>query len=299
MKKNIAFLGMGTMGRHMAANLARSGDFAVYVWNRNRESNGLKFAQSNGCIAVPDFLTIAETCSVICVCLSEESSVKDVLLGKGGLASMLPKGATIIDFSTIGKHASIYIADKLSQQGIQYLDAPVSGGDVGARNGTLSIMVGGVEKDCVNYNNLFGHVGSKVFYCGRLGDGQAIKSINQLICAVNLVAVCEALTAAKVLGLNPKKIVEVCSSGAAHSWALSNLGPQIVNADFSPGFMVKHMIKDLEILNQELSSRVNLPVYQYALERFYQTGKMDGESGLELGTQALFNTYQMLNSSIN
>jgi 3-hydroxyisobutyrate dehydrogenase len=173
----------------------------------------------------------------------------------------------------------------------------VSGGDVGARNGTLTFMVGGDPEDLQECLYLFEAMGSNIKHCGAIGSGQAIKLCNQTLVSVYMLALCETMQFAKKMGLDPQLIVDVCGSGAAGSWALTNLGMKVATSDYQPGFAIKHMLKDLRLV-QEISDRQNLdfpldlPAIALALQNFQKVSQLDDGQGAEQGTQAMIRAYQ-------
>jgi len=157
-------------------------------------------------------------------------------------------GAVVVDFSTIGPEAAQTVSRRLTAGGLCFLDAPVTGGDVGAKNATLTIMVGGSEADYQAVLPLLELLGKNIRYCGPAGAGQALKLCNQVLCAVNMVSVCEAFTLADRLGLDRALVVDVLQSGAGGSWALANLGKRILNEDLKPAFSLRNMLKDLRLV---------------------------------------------------
>ena len=290
---DVAFLGMGVMGKYMASRLVQSVSFKnVRVWNRTENSEGLAFAKQNGCEVFETAEEAVANCEFVCLCLGDGESVKGVL--KRILPALDPN-TLIIDFTTIGRDAAVDIKTSLLSNH-RFIDAPVSGGDVGAKNGELVVMVGGSQKNFVEAKPVFNCVAKKTIHCGPVGQGQAVKMVNQVLCGIHMVALCEGLKLADELGVDEQTIVEVCSQGAAGSWALQNLGPMICKEDFSPGFMVKHMLKDLRI-NQEAINQMNssFPGFQTALDNFEKVfGKKD-QSGPDLGTQAMYKLYHQRN----
>jgi len=171
-------------------------------------------------------------------------------LGGNGIIHFAKENSLIVDMSTIGSQAACQISETLQKKKINFLDAPVTGGDIGAQKGTLTIMVGGNKQNFEKALPALKAMGSKVVLCGEVGSGQRIKLINQLLCAIHTMALGEAFTLAQDWGIDQKIITEICGSGAAGSWALSNLGPKIIENDFAPGFKVKHIRKDLRLLKE-------------------------------------------------
>jgi 3-hydroxyisobutyrate dehydrogenase len=301
--KKVAFLGMGIMGAAMAANLAPHASLSV--WNRSTGRPGLALAEAAGatvCAHLKDCLAEAR---VIFACLGDEHDVETVLTGPGGVSELAGQGAMVVDFSTIGPKAARHINEKLAAAGLKFLDAPVTGGDVGAREGTLTIMVGGERSVFEEVTPYLAPLGKTIKYCGKSGSGQALKLANQTLCAVNLIGVCEAMKMAQELGLDHKLVVEVLEGGAGGSWSLSNLGRRIVKDDYTPGFGMQHMLKDLRLAFENLSSHGAYPGTELALSMFQQSLAAAAEEAglsesdpdkvaveLNLGTQAMIKAYQ-------
>jgi len=278
----VAFLGLGVMGGSMAANLARAG-VTVRAWNRTPGRPGAATAEAAGAAVVDTIEEAVADAAVVMVCVSDVPDVREVLVDEAGVVAHAASGALVVDFSTIGPAAAREIQSELAAAGLRFLDAPVTGGDVGARDGTLTIMAGGDEADFEEARPYLAHVGSNLFWCGPTGQGQATKLANQVLAAVNLIGVSEALVLAESLGADPAQVVEICSTGAGGSWALANLGPRILARDFEPGFMTRHMSKDLRLV-AENSPDVALPGVDLAASKFDQTDP-------EVGTQAVALTY--------
>ncbi len=233
---------------------------------------------------------------MVFTCLGDIEDVEQVLLGPSGVSECALPGAIIADFSTIGPEAAIRIFNSLKVKNLHFLDAPVTGGDVGARNATLTIMVGGDEEPFLKALPVFEKVGKTIKRCGPSGSGQALKLCNQILCAVNMISVCEAFHLAKQLGVDENLVVDVLSAGAGGSWALTNLGPRIVKSDFAPGFALKHMLKDLRLVFENLDGESDvLPGTKLAQALFKQVGESDGNGtgGADgaRGTQAMSLAY--------
>jgi 3-hydroxyisobutyrate dehydrogenase len=292
MNQQIAFLGLGVMGGYMAANLARSG-YSVKAWNRTPNRPGVEVAASAGARMVSSIREAVEAADIVFSCVGDVPDVEEVILGSGGVAEFAKPGALVIDTSTIGPDAARKIAAELDKHNLRFLDAPISGGDIGAKNGTLTIMIGGEPSDFEQSKPLLEVLGKSIRLCGPVGSGQAVKLCNQVLGAVHMVALCEAMQLAEQQEIDPNLIVEVCSTGAAGSWALSNLGPKIVESDFRPGFMIKHIIKDLRLVQESLkSSSQALPGVEMADRLFKLVKELDGGTGGEQGTQAMIRAYR-------
>lgn len=300
MTQKIAFLGLGLMGGAMAANLVKRG-YSVIGWNRTQDRPTIiPFTNAGGTLAQ----TLQEAVSdadVIFSCLGDVPDVTEVLIGECGAMNFAKANTLFIDTSTIGSDAAKVIANALIHDSLRFLDAPVSGGDVGARNGTLTFMVGGNPEDLQECRPLFEAMGSNIKHCGAIGSGQAVKLCNQTLVSVYMLALCETMLMAKKMGIDPQLIVDVCGSGAAGSWALTNLGMKVATGDYQPGFAIKHMLKDLRLV-QEISQGLgqdsdlkdfatNLPAIALAIKNFQKVSQLDDGQGTEQGTQAMIRAY--------
>ena len=292
MTKQVAFLGLGLMGSSMAANLVRHG-YQVKAWNRTSERPEIMVAKKSGVNIVDSIQAAVQEAEVVFSCVGDVPDVEEVLLGKAGVVNYAQPDSLIVDMSTIGSDAAKKIGKKLQQQQFRFMDAPVSGGDTGAKNGTLTIMVGGSNTDFAECQPLLSAMGSNITLCGNIGSGQAVKMCNQILCSLYMVGICEAMQLAKQQGIDPTLIVEVCGTGAAGSWALSNLGEKIINDDYAPGFAIKHIVKDLRLVQEiNLTSGDNLPGTELADRLFKTVQAMDNGQGKEQGTQAMIRAYK-------
>ncbi|QPJ62999.1 MAG: NAD(P)-dependent oxidoreductase [Candidatus Nitronauta litoralis] len=281
--KKIGYIGLGIMGASMARNLLCEG-FEVIVWNRTESradvllNDGAKWAKS------PEAL--ADQVELICVNVTDTPDVEAVLFGAGGIAGRSGSSPlVVVDHSTISPEATRGFARRLKDRKIDFLDAPVTGGDIGARDATLSIMVGGEEPVFMRSLPVLKAVGKKITYVGENGAGQLCKACNQIMGALNLLGVCEAMALAQKGGLALNKMLEVTGAGAAGSWALDNLGKQIAEGDMEPGFMVDLMRKDLTIVQKEAAG-LDLPLLGAGMvERLFQAASEMGHG--QKGTQAL------------
>lgn len=291
-KTSIAYLGMGIMGSSMALNLVNAG-FDLTVWNRTSGKDSTQKVVKAGAKEAGSIKEAVSAASIIILCLSDVSDLEDVLFRADGVLANATAGSIIVDMSTTGPQCAQSVYAKLKDKGLHFIDAPVSGGDVGARNATLTIMAGGDREAFENCLSVFEKIGKNIHYCGPSGSGQAIKLCNQILCAVNMIGVCEALTLAKSLGVEESLMVEVCGSGAAGSWSLSNLGPRIIAGNLEPGFMIKDMQKDLRLVSEaipELSSA--FAGTELARSKFKQASSRFSDSGEFKGTQAMIAAYQ-------
>lgn len=287
----IGFIGLGIMGRSMSQNLLKAG-FQVAVYNRSKPPVDLLV--SKGASAAPSPKALAERSDVVITMVTDAEAVKGVVLGKGGVVEGARQGLVLIDMSTISPSATRSVSAALAAKGARMLDAPVSGGDTGAREGTLTIMVGGdpeVFNDCLP---VLRAMGSKVVHMGGTGAGQLTKLANQILVACNMIGVCECLNFAKRSGLDVGKLIDSLSAGAASSWALVNLGPKMAKRDFAPGFKVKLLQKDLRYV---LASADEVDAALPATALVHQLYKQLEEKGLgEEGTQALLTAVEQLSS---
>lgn len=292
----IAYLGLGLMGEAMAINLAKAG-LNVVGWNRTPGKPGETALLEAGGKVEKTLKGAVSGADVVFTCLGDIEDVEQVLLGPGGVSESASPGTVIADFSTIGPEAAKRIFNSLADKNMHFLDAPVTGGDVGARNATLTIMVGGDEEPFQKALAVFEKIGKTIKHCGPSGSGQALKLCNQILCAVNMISVCEAFHLAKQLGVDENLVVDVLSAGAGGSWALTNLGPRIVKSDFAPGFALKHMLKDLRLVFENLDGDSDiLPGTKLAQSLFKQVGENDGnaDGGADgaRGTQAMSLAYE-------
>jgi 3-hydroxyisobutyrate dehydrogenase-like beta-hydroxyacid dehydrogenase len=240
----IAWIGTGIMGAPMARRLLQAGH-RVRVHNRSAEK--ARALSADGATVVVDAAECARGAEAVFIMVSDTPDVEGVV---AKIEPVLTRGQLVIDMSTIAPEAEREIAARLAKSGIAYLDAPVSGGETGAIEGTLAIMVGGDEAAFERAQPLFEHLGKRVTNMGPAGAGQTTKLANQIVVAVTLEATAEALLFARKGGLDPAKVIEAIGAGAAGSWQLNNLGPKIVAGDYRPGFFVQLMRKDLRLVTE-------------------------------------------------
>ncbi len=240
----IAWIGTGIMGAPMARRLLRAGH-RVRVYNRSAEK--ARALAADGATVVAEAADAARGADAVFIMVSDTPDVESVV---AKIEPALARGQLVIDMSTIAPEAERTIAARLAQASADYLDAPVSGGETGAIEGTLAIMVGGVESAFDRARPLFELMGKRVTHMGPSGAGQTTKLANQIAVAVTLEAAAEALLFARQGGLDPAKVIEAIGAGAAGSWQLNNLGPKIVAGDYRPGFFVQLMRKDLRLVGE-------------------------------------------------
>ena len=284
----IAWLGTGTMGAAMAGNLAKAG-YRVTVWNRTSPSPGLELAASRGCTIARTVEDALQGSEVVCSCVTDGPALRSILFAPNrDLKKLLAPDALVMDHGTIGPVEAKAIAQQLGKSGVRFVDAPITGGDIGARDGTLTFMVGGSAEDLEFVRPLLNAMGKKIVHAGPVGSGQSLKLVNQLLCGANLLATVEAFQVAEKLGMDRRLVVEACGGGAAGSWQLVNLGPKIIAQDHRPGFRAAHLFKDLKFLRDALNSASTEPAppcFSLALDAFGRVTEM-GKG--ELGTQTVW-----------
>ncbi len=240
----IGFVGLGTMGSLMAANLARAG-FALAVWNRTAgPAAGLVQLGATEADSPAD---VARRSDVVVTCLTDSPQLEEVLFGTRGVAEGLLAGSLVIDCSTISPIKTVEFAERLAKLNVSMVDAPVSGGSEGARNATLAIMVGGEASDVNRANDVFAALGTTVTHMGPIGSGQWTKAVNQVILAGTYLGVAEGVTLALKAGLDMERVVEVLKDGAAGSWVFTNRSRQMIDDDYPLGFKIELHRKDLAI----------------------------------------------------
>lgn len=282
----IGFIGLGVMGQSMARNLMKAGhELMVY----NRTVAKAQPLAHRGAMLAGNPAELAAECDVIMTMLGYPDDVEQVYLGADGIAANAKAGSLWIDMTTSSPALARRIAEAAQSIGCAALDAPVSGGDVGAREARLSIMVGGSEEAFIRAAPLFKVMGRNIVHQGLAGSGQLAKMANQIAVAASTVGTAEALIFASKAGLQPNSVLQSIESGAAGSWSLSNLGPRMLADNFDPGFYVKHIVKDLGIaLESAQELGLTLPGLVLASELFR---KLELEGGADLGTQAIYKLY--------
>jgi 3-hydroxyisobutyrate dehydrogenase len=284
----VAYLGLGRMGAPMAANLARAG-VDVRAWNRTSASALVPVAAQGGATVVATLAEAVADADLVLMCLGDVPDVREVLFGEGGVVASAKAGALVVDLSTIGPIAAREFDEELREGDFTFVDAPVSGGDIGAQKGTLAVMAGGSDENFGRALPYLEIIGGAVTHCGPVGSGQSVKLCNQVLGALHMVALTEAMVVARTLGLDPDLVVKVCKSGAAGSWALENLAPRQNGEDFAAGFKIDHLLKDLRLLeevNDDLEGE-ELPGVDVAVDQFELAAEAKDGAGAELGTQAL------------
>jgi len=249
MKQQIAFLGTGIMGAPMAVHLLRAGH-QVSCFNRTR-SKTAPLVEA-GATAFDSPREAARNADIIITMVTDGPDVEEVLFGANGALAeaVAAPGVLCIDMTTMSPTLTYEISVRAGEMGARTLDAPVTGGEIGAQNATLSIMVGGDKNDFEAARPILEVLGKTITYCGDHGAGQSVKLCNQICGAMNLLGVCEALTLGEKMGVDPEIIVQVINGGAGASWAMQHLAPKINAKDWSPGFMIETQQKDMRLVAQ-------------------------------------------------
>jgi 3-hydroxyisobutyrate dehydrogenase len=279
----VGFIGTGVMGKSMAGHLLKAG-YPLVVYTRTKEKasdlleSGAEWAETP--------LEVAQKANVIITIVGYPADVEEVYLGENGIITNGKENTYVIDMTTSTPTLAKRISEEAAKKGMQALDAPVSGGDIGAKEAKLSIMVGGDREDFLAVEPIFNLLGTNIVYQGKAGSGQHTKMCNQIAIASNMIGVCEAVVYAEKAGLDPKTVLQSISSGAAGSWSLSNLAPRMIDGNFEPGFYIKHFIKDMNIALEEAEAMgMMTPGLALAKKMYAQLAeKGEGNSG----TQALY-----------
>ncbi len=284
----IGFVGLGIMGAPMAQNLMKAG-YSLKVYNRSDRPRVQEVVDA-GAERVSTPRDAAEGCQVVITMVTDTPDVEAVILGEDGVVHGAAAGTKVIDMSTVSPRVTQEIAATLKEKSVDMLDAPVSGGDVGAINGTLSIMVGGDQSVFDECLPVFEAMGKNINLIGGNGAGQTTKLCNQIAVSVNNLAMAEALMLAAASDMDVQKVLDAISGGAAGSWQLSNLGSRILDDDFAPGFMVRLQQKDLKLVLQAANDvKLALPGVSLAHQAFNIVERM---GGADEGTQALIKAYE-------
>lgn len=278
----IGFIGVGVMGGPMVLNLMKKG-FDVSVYTRTKsKAQAVLDAGAHWCDTVAE---AAKGRDVVITIVGYPKDVEEVYFGERGIIENADTGTVLIDMTTTSPRLSQRIYAEAAGKGLPALDAPVSGGDVGAQKGTLAIMVGGDREVFDRMQPVFAAMGTNIRYQGAAGNGQHTKMANQIAISGCIAAVCEAIAYAKGCGLDPQDMFDAISTGAAGSWQMTNNGQKIIDGNFAPGFYVKHFIKDMNIAIDESDERqMGLDVLHLVRDKYIELAEMGGEDD---GTQAL------------
>jgi 3-hydroxyisobutyrate dehydrogenase len=278
----VGFVGLGIMGLPMARNLLKAG-FELTVWNRTASRADDLVAEGATTASSP--AEVARASEVTVSCVSDSPDVEQIALGPDGVIEGAASGSVYIDCSTISPAVARTVGERLAERGVHMLDAPVSGGDVGAQQGTLSIMVGGEADVFARCKPVFEAMGRTIVHVGPSGSGQVVKLCNQVAGGLHLLAMSEAIALCRSAGVDPARMLEAVSAGAASSWMLQNLAPRVLQQDYSPGFMVRLQQKDLRlVLDAARETHAVLPGTALVHQLF---AALEAEGRGDDGTQAL------------
>ena len=281
-KTKIGWIGTGVMGRSMCGHLIKAGYHAT-IYTRSKDKAADLIAAGANWVDSP--MAVAKATDVIFAIVGFPKDVREVFLGEKGILAGSKPGNIMVDMTTSEPSLAVEIYNAAKAKGVHSLDAPVSGGDIGAKNAALSIMVGGESDACAAVKPLFDCMGKTIVHQGPAGSGQHTKMVNQILIASGMIAVCEAMLYAYKSGLDAKTVLQSVSVGAAGSWSLQNLGPRIIDRNFEPGFFVEHFIKDMGIALAE-AERMNLCLPGLALaKQLYEAVRAQGYG--RKGTHAL------------
>ncbi|MDO5733320.1 MAG: NAD(P)-dependent oxidoreductase [Eubacteriales bacterium] len=280
----IAWIGTGVMGTAMARHLAEAGH-EVRVYNRTPSKAEALEPICKAVTSIAEALEGAEACFSI---VGFVADVEDVYFREAGILDSAPKGCLLCDMTTSSPALARRIAEAAEARGLESFDAPVTGGDRGAREARLSIMVGGSKSGFEKLRPLLVPMAQAINYMGEAGTGQEMKLANQMAIGATISGLAEALSFAKQKGLDLNQVLDVINNGSAASWQSANMGPKMIAGDYVPGFFVKHLIKDLR-LGQENSGDLDLPVSRSALEQYL---KLEAAGFGESGTQAIIEAYR-------
>ncbi len=285
--KKIGFIGIGIMGQSMVRNLMKAG-YEVAVYNRTKAKADA--VVSEGAVWCDTAALCAANRDVVITIVGYPKDVEEVYFGENGILEAAAPGTCLIDMTTTSPKLSVKIDEAARRKGLFALDAPVTGGDTGAKAGTLTILVGGDREVFERCRPLFEAMGKNICYEGKAGNGQHTKMCNQIAIAGALSGACEAIAYAKAVGLDPEVMLASISTGAAGSAQMSNVASRILKDDYAPGFFMKHFIKDMTIAEQEAQAAgTKLGVLDYVLGMYH---KLEAEGLGNEGTQALIKYYE-------
>ena len=293
MSTNIGWVGTGVMGAPMAGHLQAAGH-KLFVYNRTAAK--AQVLVDAGAVLCESPREVARQSEFVFSIVGYPVDVESTYLSTEGILAGAKAGSVVIDMTTSEPALAKRICKVAGRQGVDVLDAPVSGGDIGARNAALAIMVGGEQTVFDRVKPLFQCMGKNIAYMGPAGAGQHTKMSNQILIAGTMIGTVESLLYAHRSGLNLEEVIAVIGSGAASSWSINNLGPRIVKGDFDPGFYIKHFVKDMGIaLAEAKAMRLALPGLAL-VNQFYQAAIAQGLE--DLGTQGLYKVLERLSSAL-
>ena len=271
----IGVIGFGIMGSSMARNLAQRGHT---VLGYSRSPHKVDAVASEG-ITRASLDQIGDQCDTILLSLTDGAAVHSLLFGEQALLGRVKRGSIVIDTTTIAPSEAVAALERCVAYGVEFLDAPVTGGDIGARNGTLTVMCGGSDGTYARALPILECIGKSIVHVGGPGFGQRLKAVNQVAVALGIVAMTEAIVFSESQGIDPAFAIQTIQGGAAGSWALSNYAPRIFNGDLAPGFSAEHMLKDLRIALSEAQKRCDLPGTKLSAELFEKLTKLSSGFG--------------------
>lgn len=285
--KQIGLIGTGVMGKSMAENLLHAG-YPVAVYTRTKEKADDLIAK--GAIWKTSIAELSQQAEIIITMVGFPDDVENVYFGSDGIIQHAEENTYLVDMTTSKPSLAQKIYNEGKKRRLHVLDAPVSGGDVGAKNGTLAIMAGGEQKVFEELLPIFEVLGENIILQGDAGAGQHTKMSNQITIASNMIGVCEAIMYAKKANLDPVRVLDSITTGAAGSWSLSNLAPRMIKGDEAPGFYVKHFIKDMTIALQSAQEMgLETPGLALSLELYQELAEKGYE---DRGTQALIKLFE-------
>jgi 3-hydroxyisobutyrate dehydrogenase len=288
---NIGWIGTGVMGNAMCAHLINAGH-RLFVYNRSRSKAENLVAK--GAIWCDTPAAVAHEGQVVFSIVGFPSDVESVMMGEQGVMAGSKPGTVLVDMTTSSPALARKVYDAAKKKSVSALDAPVSGGDVGAREAALAIMVGGEKQTYEEVHPLFEFMGKNIAYMGAAGAGQHTKMCNQILIAGTMIGTVESLLYAHRMGMDMDAVIDVIGQGAASSWSINNLGRRIAKNDFNPGFFIKHFVKDMGIALAE-AQRVNLSLPGLAMvHQFYIAAMAMGHENL--GTQGIYRVLAQLNN---
>lgn len=281
--KKIGFIGVGVMGKFMVSNLLKNGfEVSIYARNKAKVEETIK----EGAIFCESIKECIQNKDAVITIVGYPKDVEEVYFSQDGIINSASQNSYLIDMTTTTPTLSVKIHEVAKNKNLKALDAPVSGGDIGAKNATLSIMVGGEQEDFEACKKLFEAMGKTIVYAGNAGSGQHTKMANQIAIAGVMAGVSEAIAYGKKMGLDIPNMLASISNGAAQSFHLTNNAPKMYKREFEPGFYIKHIVKDLKIASEEMP---NLKVLKDVLH-MYETLEKNGDG--DLGTQAICKYYE-------
>lgn len=281
--KKIGFIGVGVMGKFMVSNLLKNGfEVSIYARNKAKVEETIK----EGAIFCESIKECVQNKDAVITIVGYPKDVEEVYFSQDGIINSTSQNSYLIDMTTTTPTLSVKIHEVAKKKNLKALDAPVSGGDIGAKNATLSIMVGGEQEDFEACKKLFEAMGKTIVYAGNAGSGQHTKMANQIAIAGVMAGVSEAIAYGKKMGLDIPTMLASISNGAAQSFHLTNNAPKMYKREFEPGFYIKHIVKDLKIASEEMP---NLKVLKDVLH-MYETLEKKGDG--DLGTQAICKYYE-------